>query len=102
MKPSVAKAILSLSQWTSSTEARNRFSESKMVQKMKPSVAKAILSLSQWTSSTEARNRFSESKMVQKMKPSVAKAMEGEGGAGGSRTRVQTWKSYAFYMLISA
>jgi len=23
-------------------------------------------------------------------------------GAGGSRTRVQTWKSYAFYMLISA
>ena len=24
------------------------------------------------------------------------------GGAGGSRTRVQTRKSYAFYMLISA
>ena len=23
-------------------------------------------------------------------------------GAGGSRTRVQTWKSYAFYMLIPA
>ena len=24
------------------------------------------------------------------------------GGAGGNRTRVQTWRPYAFYMLIHA
>lgn len=34
-----------------------------------------------------------------KTKPSVAKAKEGEGGDAGSRTRVQTRKQYAFYML---
>lgn len=55
-----------------------------------------------WTSSTEAQNSFSVTNSTKIKKPSVAKAMEGEGGAGGSRTRVQTWKSYAFYMLISA
>ena len=27
-------------------------------------------------------------------------ASASEGGAGGSRTRVQTWKQYGFYMLI--
>jgi len=58
--------------------------------------------IKKWTSSTVARNRFSGLNSTIIEKPSVAKAMEGEGGAGGSRTRVQTWKSYAFYMLISA
>lgn len=33
-------------------------------------------------------------------KPSFAKATEGEGGAGGSRTPVQTSDNTDFYMLI--
>jgi hypothetical protein len=37
-----------------------------------------------------------------KKKPSYSKASEGEGGAAGSRTPVQTRKSYAFYMLSPA
>ena len=36
----------------------------------------------------------------EKEKPSYAKASEGEGGAAGGRTPVQTGNPYGFYMLI--
>ena len=48
-----------------------------------------------WTASTEAREVF-----IFKRKPFYAKASKGEGGAGGSRTLVQTRNRNAFYMLI--
>jgi hypothetical protein len=58
--------------------------------------------------STVARRSFSKlicfNKKALRRYPSTGSGFtsECEGGAGGSRTRVQTWKSYAFYMLISA
>ena len=43
-----------------------------------------------WASPAVARRRFSESDFDKIKKPSYAKASEGEGGAAGGRTRVQT------------